>query len=172
MFFCNTPFITSFLIVFNWKVVEMLSIVLANSFNQSKWSPKLFCEDKTKGTRIFSTPIGGGKIPPHTKNEVSRGQWSLVASPKFYAIFPLEKIFQWSIQSWYISYSRIASPSRHVCNWFKRFVGVLVLIGIKIEFKLYILPFFYGLDSSNDHFVEVCFHGDNIWFWGWSLLKF
>jgi len=49
----------------------MLPTIWANSFNQSKWSSKVFNEDKTKVAMTILVPIGGGKSQPHTKNEVS-----------------------------------------------------------------------------------------------------
>jgi hypothetical protein len=51
----------------------MLPIVWANFFDQSKWSPKPFSEDKTKGTRTLLVPINGGKNPPHTKMMYQEG---------------------------------------------------------------------------------------------------
>jgi len=51
----------------------MLPTIWANSFDQSKWSSKIFNEDRTKGTMIVSVPIGRGKSPPYIENEVLRG---------------------------------------------------------------------------------------------------
>jgi hypothetical protein len=58
----------------NQKVIKMLPIILANSFDISKWSSKVFSENRTEGAMTF--PVVEGKSPPRTENEVSRGQWS------------------------------------------------------------------------------------------------
>ncbi len=71
----------------------MLSIVLANSFNQSKWSPKLFCEDKTKGTKIFSTPIGGGKFHLIPKMKYQGGNDLWLPHPNSMQYFHQKKYF-------------------------------------------------------------------------------
>jgi hypothetical protein len=75
-FVALATFATSFSVVANQKVVEMLPIILANSFNCSKWSSKVFNEDRIEGTMTFSIPVGQGKKSPQTKNEVLGGQRS------------------------------------------------------------------------------------------------
>jgi hypothetical protein len=57
----------------------------------------------------------------------------LVDSLEFYAMFPLEKYYG-GVSNFGISPIGIAFLSRHVCNWLERFVGVLILVGIKCKF--------------------------------------
>jgi hypothetical protein len=86
-----------------------------------------------------------------------------------------------------ISPMKIAFPSKHRCNWIKKFARVLALTSIGCNsiwifapesyliltrLGLHILPFFRGLDNSSDHFVGMCFPGDGIRFWGQSQPKF
>jgi hypothetical protein len=59
--------------------------------------------------------VGGGKNPPHTKNEML-GRWhSSIALLEFYARFPLEKYFS-GVSISNILPTRIAFPSNHWCN--------------------------------------------------------
>jgi hypothetical protein len=93
----------------------MLAIIWANSFNQSKWSSKIFSEDKTEGAMTVLVLVGEGKTPPHTENGVSRGWCSSTASLELCAMVPPKNYFG-GISNFNISPTRIASPSKHQCN--------------------------------------------------------
>jgi len=81
----------SFSVVANQKAIEMLPTIWANSFDRSKWSSKVFNEDKTKGAMIVSVPIGRGQSPPYIENKVLGGHQSSVASAELCAMVPLKK---------------------------------------------------------------------------------
>jgi hypothetical protein len=72
MLFYITSFATSFSIVANRKTIQMLPIVWANLFDHSSWPSKLFKENTIEGVRTLLVPIGGGKSPPCTENEMLR----------------------------------------------------------------------------------------------------
>lgn len=120
--FYNASFTASFWVMANQKIVEMFPTVWANSLDRSKWSSKIFNEDRTKGARTFLVFISGGKSPFRTKNEVLRWWQSLVGSLELCAMFPLEKYFG-GVSNFGICLTKISSPSRHRCNWLERFIG-------------------------------------------------
>jgi hypothetical protein len=62
----------SMVMIFLFNNQEGLFYIHNQMENRMKFSLMEDChkEDKTKGAMRFSIPIGGGKISPHTKNEI------------------------------------------------------------------------------------------------------